>query len=127
MGITPEIATPTVRGLTAAEVQELRANYNPRGVNLGGHHNAAAAAAEIAVNAIQGAQKEGCIAFLIEWTGNKIPRGASINGVQIGWTQHGIVTGTKGEDLGLYERLVECGGPRGTEQKMLVFANNKGT
>jgi hypothetical protein len=65
MGITPEIATPTVRGLTAAEVQELRANYNPRGVNLGGHHNAAAAAAEIAVNAIQGAQKEGCIASLI--------------------------------------------------------------
>lgn len=59
--------------------------------------------------------------FLLEWEGNKIPRGAVINGNSISWTQHGIVTSAKGEMMGIYERLVEFGGISGKEQKMLVF------
>lgn len=61
--------------------------------------------------------------FLLEWEGHKIPRGAILNGRSIGWTQHGMVTSDKGENMGTYERTVEFGGASGKEQKMLVFAN----
>lgn len=60
--------------------------------------------------------------FLLEWEGNKIPRGAVICGKSITWTQHGRVISEGDEDIGTYERLVEFGGKSGKEQKMLVFA-----
>ena len=61
--------------------------------------------------------------FLLEWEGNKIPRGAVINGKPIAWTQHGMVTSDGGENIGVYERTVEFGGASHKEQKMIVFAN----
>lgn len=60
--------------------------------------------------------------FLLEWEGNKIPRGADINGKKVAWTQNGLVTSDDGVDIGTYERLVEFGGASGKEQKMLIFA-----
>ena|SRR3989344_388238 len=59
--------------------------------------------------------------FLLEWDGNKIPRGAVVCGMSIGWTQHGLVTSESGQSIGTYERLVEFGGASHNEQKMLVF------
>ena len=47
--------------------------------------------------------------YSISWIGSKIPRGASIDGIQIGWTQHGIITGVGGENLGFYDRVFEGG------------------
>jgi hypothetical protein len=38
--------------------------------------------------------------FLLLWNGTKIPRGAEIDGVEIAWTQHGIITGKGGVRLG---------------------------
>lgn len=61
--------------------------------------------------------------FLLEWEGNKIPRGAIINGRSIGWTQNGIVVSDQGENMGTYKRTVEFGGANKSEQKMLVFAH----
>jgi hypothetical protein len=61
--------------------------------------------------------------YLLEWEGGKIPRGAVLNGKEIGWTQHGMVTSTTGEMMGTYERSVEFGGANKQEQKMLVFLN----
>lgn len=61
--------------------------------------------------------------FLLEWEGNKIPRGTRINGKPIGWTQHGMVTSDQGQTIGTYERLSEFGGESGREQKMVVFVD----
>ena len=61
--------------------------------------------------------------FLLEWEGNKIPRGAIVCDKRIAWTQHGLVTGESGKNIGTYERLVEFGGASGKEQKMLVFVS----
>jgi hypothetical protein len=60
--------------------------------------------------------------FLLSWEGNKIPRGAVINGKTIAWTQHGRVISDTGQEIGTYERLAEFGGESGREQKMIVFA-----
>jgi hypothetical protein len=62
--------------------------------------------------------------FRMEWEGSKIPRGASINGVEIGWTQHGIVTGKNSEQLGYYEREVEFGGDSGSKHVMVISTNH---
>ena len=61
--------------------------------------------------------------FLLEWEGDKVPCGAVINGRSIDWTQHGMVMSDHGEDMGVYERIVEFGGASRKEQKMLVFAD----
>ncbi len=59
--------------------------------------------------------------FLLEWVGSKIPRGAVISGHTVVWTQNGVVTAEGGGIIGTYHRVVECGGPSGQDQKMLVF------
>lgn len=64
--------------------------------------------------------ERGSTPIKLEWKGTKIPRGLSINGVPIAWTQHGIVTGENGQRLGTYKRLVEFGGPNHDEHVMLV-------
>lgn len=58
--------------------------------------------------------------FTLHWTGSKIPRGYKVNGVEIGWTQHGLVTGVNGEDLGTYDRTIEWGGPNHDEHEMVI-------
>ena len=59
--------------------------------------------------------------FHLKWEGNKIPRGAVVEGVEIAWTQNGQVTGIGGQMIGTYDRLVEFGGASGKEQQMLIF------
>ena len=119
--MSPDMAAPTVRAVTTDEVSELRETHGKWTPNLGGGRN------ESNVTALQDLMKHGADTFLVEWQGSKVPRGAEINGVPIGWTQNGMVSGTGGEALGTYERLVEYGGESGREQKMLIFANSSGT
>lgn len=57
--------------------------------------------------------------FLLRWNGTKIPRGAFVGDHEIGWTQHGILTG-KNQDLGYYTRLEQFGGDDGTLHIMLI-------
>jgi len=61
--------------------------------------------------------------FKMTWEGTKIPRGATINGIEIGWTQHGNVTGVGGEQLGQYERATEFGGATGEQHVMIISTN----
>src|ERR1700733_13293533 len=63
--------------------------------------------------------------YLLSWTGTKVPRGASIDGIQIGWTQHGMVTGTEGEQWGYYERMMEFGGAEGRDQVIVISTTAK--
>lgn len=63
--------------------------------------------------------------YRLHWTGSKIPRGASVKvnpeeSVAIAWTQHGVVTGSDGQNLGYYERTEEWGGESGREHEMLI-------
>ncbi len=58
--------------------------------------------------------------YLLKWQGSKIPRGATIGGVEIGWTQHGMITGSNGMGLGYYSRLLEWGGENGDSHAMVV-------
>jgi hypothetical protein len=57
--------------------------------------------------------------FFLDWKGSKIPRGATIRGRTIAWTQNGVVTDDAGAMMGTYERLVEFG-PQ-DRQQMLVY------
>lgn len=59
--------------------------------------------------------------FHLKWEGSKIPRGAMIDGTEIGWAQNGQVVGVDGKTIGVYDRLVEFGGTSGKEQQMLIF------
>lgn len=59
-------------------------------------------------------------AFLIEWSGSRVPRGAIIKGQEIGWTQHGVVRSTEGKVIGYYERIVDDLSQ--DTQVMIVFA-----
>lgn len=61
--------------------------------------------------------------FHLKWEGDKIPSGAIVDGKEISWTQHGMVTSKNGENFAVYERLIEFGGKSGKEQQMLVFTN----
>ena len=40
---------------------------------------------------------------------------------EIAWTQHGIVNGTRGQQIGTYDRIVEFGWEEGKDQVMLVY------
>jgi hypothetical protein len=50
---------------------------------------------------------QGRDAFLVEWSGSRIPRGAVIKGQEIAWTQHGVVRSTESKVIGYYERIVD--------------------
>jgi hypothetical protein len=64
--------------------------------------------------------------FLLTWEGSKVPRGAAIGGTDVGWTQHGIITGIDGSSLGYYDRISEFGGPEGRTQAMLIGTDREG-
>jgi len=105
----PEV---TVLDVTAAP----QAEEKGKGVNLGD-----AKLNETANELIARWRERAKKVFHLKWEGNKIPRGAVIEGTEIGWTQNGQVTGVGGEMIGMYDRLVEFGGASGNEQQMLVF------
>ena len=62
--------------------------------------------------------------FKLVWEGSKIPRGATILGKEIGWTQHGIVLGTDGSHIGQYDRTVESEGESHEKQEMIVYVSD---
>lgn len=59
--------------------------------------------------------------YVLEWEGNRIPRGVRIDEKEIGWTQHGNVTSTDGTQMGFYDRAVDSGGDNGKHQVMIVY------
>lgn len=61
--------------------------------------------------------------FLLAWEGGKTARGATLDGTEIGWMQHGRVVGVGGEELGSYERLEEFGGPSGESQLAAIMTD----
>lgn len=65
------------------------------------------------ISSLLRAASEGDEPCLVKYDGSKIPRGLVVDGVPVVWTQHGIVTGEGGKNLGTYERLVEFGRPLG--------------
>jgi hypothetical protein len=58
--------------------------------------------------------------YLLEWRGDKIPRGAIVSKKIITWTEKGIVSSKNIYQIGIYHRLVEFGGIDGDQQKMIV-------
>jgi hypothetical protein len=55
---------------------------------------------EIAIALIQRGANGRKRHYLLSWEGTKVPRSATVGGVPIGWTQHGIVAGVNGACLG---------------------------
>ncbi len=79
---------------------------------------------EVHVNRLLGLRRQlSSKIFHLKWEGDKVPSGAIIDGEEISWTQHGMVTSREGKNFAVYERLIECGGKSGKEQQMLVFVN----
>lgn len=64
---------------------------------------------------------------VMKWKGSKIPRGGKVGNIEIGWSQHDIITGKNGEQLGFYERLQEFGGANHDEHVMLIRVNEPAT
>ena len=96
----------------------------PSKVNLGGGGRSAI---EKRYNALLDQMKrESANAYLLTWTGNKIPRGAEIQGKKVAWTQNGIVTAEDGSMIGTYDMITEWGGESKKDQSMVVFVP-KGT
>jgi hypothetical protein len=93
-----------------------QAEEEGKGVNLGD-----AKLNETTNRMLSGMRQRAKKIFHLKWEGNKIPRGAVIEGVEIAWTQNGQVTGVGGKMIGTYDRLVEFGGTSCNEQQMLVF------
>lgn len=58
---------------------------------------------------------------LLRWNGSKIPRGAKVGGMNIDWTQHGMVS-AGGKTVGMYDRLVEYGD---NELQVMVLYTNE--
>jgi len=58
--------------------------------------------------------------FRLTWEGSKIPRGGAVDGVEIAWTQHGMITGVNRENLGYYTREEEFGGESGKRHVMVI-------
>lgn len=93
-----------------------------RGANLGGMHDKRAAELESRLNPMLNSLKDRAEQlFVLEWEGTRVPRGARINDMEIGWTQHGIVTSVDGETIGYYDRLVDQGGESGRFNQMIIY------
>ena len=61
------------------------------------------------------------------WKGDKIPQGATIDGVPITWTQNGQITCTaegRRKDAGNYVRNSEYGGAGRDEHTMTMYFNS---
>lgn len=58
--------------------------------------------------------------YIMQWTGSKIPRGATIDGAPIAWSQRGFLYKKGGEQLGYYDRMEEFGGPNRDQHMMLI-------
>ncbi len=112
-----------VKEITAEEVEQLTSDTPPIGINLGGAHDLVAALNEGVVEQLRTAIRDKASrVFLLTWEGNKVPRGVSILGHIIAWTQHGRVISEGGQEIGMYDRLVEFGGESGHQQQMIVYA-----
>lgn len=123
-GFAPNVAKPIVREISSEEVDRLREQYGTWKPDLGNRSTQSAPLLETRLDELQDKEKERAgKTYLVEWSGGKSPRGAQINGIAIGWTQNGFVTGTAGEQIGTYERLVESGGDSRQEQKIIIFAS----
>jgi hypothetical protein len=122
----PSHIVPPVRVTEiTAERNQLISSYRKKPVDLGGAHSFTAALAELNVTALLTATRSHQVrVFLLEWEGGKVPRGVDLLGKKIGWTQNGLVTAEDGSEIGTYDRLVECGGDSGKEQKMIVYMEN---
>jgi len=60
-------------------------------------------------------------AYLLEWEGGKIPRGAVVGDKTLAWTQNGFAHGEDGRMVGTYDRIVEFGGANKQKQIMVVY------
>lgn len=58
--------------------------------------------------------------YLMRWTGTKNPHGATIDGVEINWAQHGRLTDPMGNELGFYRRTAEFSGSNRDQHAMIV-------
>ena len=69
------------------------------------------------INAIRQGSKHDCI---MRGKGSKIPRGATIDGIEVVWAQHGIISGPNGQQLGSYDRMEEFSGENKDRHALLV-------
>ncbi len=96
-------------------------------VDLGGERNTVqdflkAAFTEAQVESILASLQKGADkVFVLDWKGNKVPRGVKLEEGEVGWTQNGVVTSVTGEMMGTYDRMVEFGGEDRNDQRMIVY------
>jgi hypothetical protein len=59
--------------------------------------------------------------FVLTWNGNKVPRGAVIDGYTVGYTKDGLVTTKSGLPIARYVRIAEFEGPERDLHVLHVF------
>ena len=60
-------------------------------------------------------------AFILDWEGGRVPCGVKILDVEIGMTQHGLVTNPDGDMIGTYDRLIDSRGTDKNKHRMLIY------
>lgn len=109
-----------VINVTKKDLEAIKAGASE--ANLGGDTNLTAKITELGVNGLLDSLKQSSEeAVVLNWEGTKIPRGASFDGKEIGWTQNGVVTSVDGKMIGTYDRLMEWGGENGKQHCMVIF------
>jgi len=106
-----EAGAPKSRAEFLATVRDLLAAHKPK-------DNGIPDAAKALIKTLSLATEQQRVR--IRWSGTKVPRGASVGGVPIAWSQNGMLSGPNGEQLGFYTRGVEFGGVSGQEHEMTL-------
>ena len=60
--------------------------------------------------------------WFLRWKGTKTPHGAVLGETPILYARNGSVCSVQGDTIGIYERLVEWGGPDHDEHMMVIWA-----
>ncbi|OGY17728.1 MAG: hypothetical protein A2784_01225 [Candidatus Chisholmbacteria bacterium RIFCSPHIGHO2_01_FULL_48_12] len=98
--VNPVVSISRLENLAAELVKN-----EPSKVNFGGGDRSAV---EQKYNALLNRMKgESSEAYVLTWTGNKIPYGAEIQEKKVALTQNGIVTAEDGSTIGTYDRITE--------------------
>lgn len=102
-----------LRQITEENARELA--VGARGVNLGDKQQ------ERRLNDLLAQIRQDTRVYLLDWEGSKVPRGVTIEGKVIAWTQNGMVVATDHSTIGTYDRTIEFGGESRQHHQMLIY------
>ncbi len=110
-----------VKEITDLDAESVREEFRVKGVDLG--VEAIMQAVEIDKFISKMREGQGGRKYLVAWVGERSPRGLTVEGKTIGWTQHGTIRSVDNEEIGTYDRLIDERSPNGHKEAMVIYMN----